>query len=479
MPTAIRDIRLDRVTFICQITEDSLNLARYSGTETAGRITNLLTRPLAPSVSDADSCAQLRQALRDIGYRKGSFLLCIPRSQATCRYLKVPASVPSEIEKIISLQASTYLPYPAHELIIGYQVISVDKEGYSYLNVVIVHKSVIERYLQTARAAGARKIAVVLSSYGLVSLYNRFGRYDNGSVLLIACDSHQAELAVAGHKKLLFSRHIRLDGHPHDWQQELVTQVRKTREAYAEEVHGAVLHKIAILGKGSPQESFSETLGRESVLPVENIMYAGQLGLGDSDAQTIVGSSGSLTGFLGLGLSRLPGSLNLLTAEMKQQASRFRFIGQALEMLLAAAAIVAMLALAHANMLRYKTGHLNRLRSQIGALEPQAKPLDELERRLRALDNRAHQKPAVLDILYALHTVLPPDISLSSFGYQEGARVILRGQAKALDGVVGLVAELGRAQEFKAFEIKVKYATIPKGGQSAEAVDFELVCSRK
>jgi Tfp pilus assembly PilM family ATPase len=271
MTNSAQQIRFDKITFICQITEDSLSLARCTGNENARRIADLSVLPLAPSTGDNEISARLRQALKDFGYRNGSFILCVPRSQATCRYLKIPAYLPHEIEKIISLQASTYLPYPAHELIIGYQVISVDKEGYSYLNIVIVHKSVIERYLHMVREAGAEKIAVVLSSYGLVSLYNRLGHHDSGSVLLITCDSRQAELAVVGHKKLLFSRHVRLDGYPHDWEQELVTQVRQTREAYAEEVHGAVLHKVVILGKAQDQECFFETLARESVLPVEII----------------------------------------------------------------------------------------------------------------------------------------------------------------------------------------------------------------
>jgi hypothetical protein len=199
-----------------------------------------------------------------------------------------------------------------------------------------------------------------------------------------------------------------------------------------------------------------------------------------SDAAKVVAESGSsLTGFLGLGWCRLPESLNLLTPEMKKQVNRLLFVRQILGISLSALAIAGMVILANANLVHYKTGYLKRLQRQIGACGADVRFLDELDRRLRVLDDRVHQKSTALGILYELHKVLPSDISLSSFGYEEGSRVILRGQAKTLNAVVGLVAELGKAPVFKAFGIKVRYATAARGGQSAEAVDFELVCSKK
>ena len=81
-------------------------------------------------------------------------------------------------------------------------------------------------------------------------------------------------------------------------------------------------------------------------------------------------------------------------------------------------------------------------------------------------------------MLYALHQIMPAEVSLLSLDYDEDSQVTLRGQAPELNSVFALVGKLEESEVFKNFNVKVRYAT-KKKIQESEIIDFEIACSKK
>jgi len=105
-------------------------------------------------------------------------------------------------------------------------------------------------------------------------------------------------------------------------------------------------------------------------------------------------------------------------------------------------------------------------------------PLEEIEKRIKIAASQGTKQFSSLDLLYDLNQALPAGVYLTNFAYEENSQVVLRGQAKELNLVFALVAQLEKSPVFKGFEIKISYATKRKVS-SGEIVSFEIAISRK
>jgi Tfp pilus assembly PilM family ATPase len=137
-----------KAVFICQITQNSLKVIKYLiHNPFKKQLVALEVQPIPFNINDKKLREESTRIFKNLEYKHNPVIISLGRQEATFRYINIPAQSPQEIEKIISFQTSKYLPYPASELVGGYQQISIDKEGYAQINLVVVHKNTIERYL--------------------------------------------------------------------------------------------------------------------------------------------------------------------------------------------------------------------------------------------------------------------------------------------------------------------------------------------
>ena len=73
-----------------------------------------------------------------------------------------------------------------------------------------------------------------------------------------------------------------------------------------------------------------------------------------------------------------------------------------------------------------------------------------------------------------LYTILPEDISLTIFEFEDKSRVLLRGTAKELSRVFSLLPVLEKSQYFE--NVKINFAT-KRTFQKKEFADFEIICA--
>lgn len=457
--------------FILQITENRLRVVKCLIAN--GNKCEFLALEEENMPSDAADKAVIEKAghlLKKLGYSREAVVVCLPRAQATCRYIKIPTHSFAEIEKIFSLQAPRYLPYPAEELITGYQVISKEKDGYSNINLIIAHKSAIERYIKIFEELKVINPKIILSSYGLANLCQRAGPEENNILMIVDIDQQQIEVALTCKKKLLFSRAFKFSGAV------ISDEINKTRDAYLKETGGRAPDKIIVTGISSSKD-FIPVLSRDTGITAEALSYD-KLGLADNLLNKALTYGSSFASVIGLGLRDLDDSLNLLPAQVKDGVKKIGRQKEALRISGFICAIILVLALAAAKNLDNKRIYLKQLKTEIAEISSEAKPLEEIENRLEFIKERSKKGVSGLDILYELQKEMPGGASLISLTYEQDKHVILHGQASELSRVFEFVARLEKSAVFKNFNVKVRYAT-KKRIQAGEIIDFEILCTKR
>lgn len=463
-----------KAVFVCQITDSLLKVIKcLRGGDNKTEFVAAGFETISPDIDDQLLVKKIGKIFTKLLFNNDSVVISLPSSNITCRYLKVPAQKPEEIERIISLQASRYLPYPSNELITGYQAISTDQEGYAYINLILLHQDVIRRYLKIFRQLKSRQITITLSPYGLCKLYDYVKPQDTGIVTVIDISSNQAELAITSCKKLLFSRFIKINRAQADWENLFIEEINKTEDAYVKESAKEASDKIILLGAKNLSQQFAEKLNKSTALPVEVLPYGKESNLSGEALKDISDCDDSFASLIGLGLEDIPHSLNLIPNNIKEADKNISQRKKYLRIILFVFGIIFMGGLGMIKNLDNKAAYLKKLKIELNKIEKEAKPLEQIEERFKLFEKRLQNKSSSLEMFYELHQAMPPQIYLLTFSYED-SQVVLRGLAPELNAVFKFAGQLEKAQAFGGFNIKVKYAT-KKQIQAGEIVDFEII----
>lgn len=466
-----------KAVFILQITDNSLRLLRCNIDAKGKReFTGLINEDTGQNTDDKDLAVVVSRALGKLEYAGQPLIVALPHSKATCRHIKVPTQATQEIEKIVALQASRYLPYPAEELITGFEVISKDKAGYAELNLVIVHRDVIRRYLAIFQESKVHNFRIILSSYGLCNLYNYLKPQGAGNVILTDVDLSCMELAICPDKKIAFSRYAKLEAGSPGRQNLFIEEIKKTTDAYAKETGKGAPDKIILFEPGCGTTELSQILKTKTGLTVEILSFAKGINFSQGVLNALSVTNSSFLALIGLGLKDLPEALSLLPQEIKNTLKQAQLRKAYLQFIFITLSIVLVWAFSMAKNIDNKAGYLERLKQELSKVEKEVRPLEKIENRMKLMQRGLIERPSSLEALYEVQQVLPGNVSLASFNY-ENKEIILRGQAQELNSVFSLTGLLEKSEVFRDFNVKVRYATKRKT-ENGEVVDFEIICLR-
>lgn len=465
------------IIFIAQVRETSLEVIKLVGGNKP-ELLGLEAEAVSADRDDKELVQKLRQILKRLEYNNHRLLVALPRQRAASRYLKVPTQIPKELDGIVSLQAARYLPYPANELITAYQVTSSDKEGCSEVNLVIVHKDIIEYYLNILRGLNIRNFRIVLSSFGLSQLYSYIAPESHTPVMVVEAVSGYIEVAVVLGDRLLFSRGFKITQNLENWQDLFIEEINRTKNAYYKEVLNKAIERVIIFTPLTILRDNLELLSRQINLPVEIISYWDKISVKETLPKSALDKDSSFAALLGLGIKHMPNSLNLEPAALKEINKKISRQKEAWRLILFSLAIFLIFTLAVARSLENKAVYLKQLKIESEKLEQEAKPLAEMENKIKFMAERLQYRPSALDIIYELHQVASKQISLISFTYEVDKQILLRGQAAELNTVNDFVLQLEKSPVFKDFNLRLRYATYKKV-LPGTIVDFEIIGAKK
>lgn len=461
--------------FVCELTDTALKVLKVrSGPVGKSRDSAAALRMIAADITDEQLLTLLRELFASLGYDQGPVSLVLPRHKVACRRLKIPSATPQETDKIVSLQAPRYLPYPAQELLNGYQVIAVDQSGYTDISLMMVHQPVVERLMKLAAQAHLRITQVVTSTSGLATWYGAHTSASQALVMLVDRDAEQIELVVTESGKDLFSRSVKSLGAEGQQAALLATEINRTKEAYLKENPSPPLEKVLLLQSPAATPNL-DALALQVGLPVEVLPLPAQAGLDAASRQAGEHAQLSFASLIAVGLTTLPATLNLLPAAAKLEAAQRLRIQHRLRLGLCVAGILGLWLCGIQLRLQNKTREIARLKTALSKISQEAAPLEGMERRLAFMAKRSTMQQSATRLFYELHRVIPASIKLSLLSFEDSQQLLLRGEAEELNAVLGLVGQLEKSPFFSGFQVKIRYATQHKT-QGKETVEFEIGC---
>ncbi len=468
-----------KIFFIIQISDNSFRALKCVCAASDKReFSDFEYIPLDPSIDNKKLTDVISSSFKKMGYSNNQIIISLPRSKATCRYIKIPTQQPKEIDNIVSLQVPRYLPYPPGDLISGYQLIGLDASGYSQVSLAIVHKDLIERYLSVLSTLKITKVNIFLSSYGLVNLYSYLEPGSKGVVMLLDIDVTQVEAIVIKDSRLVFSRYFRFDKTQENWQELFVNEVYKTRDAYSKEVSGQMPSRLLMFGRSDLLNVLAEPLNVRLGLNTQKLLYENKISISQKIKPTLASMDISLGSLFGFGIKEIDDTLNLLPLSAKERTRKASSRKEVVKFALMVFLVIFVFILAVANNINNKKKYLSRLNAELKKVEVQAKSLETIEKRIKVFYDRSDSQPSALDLIYELYQVIPSQVSLVSLTYEENTAVVLHGVAPELTSVFALVSKIEKSPVFKDFTTKVRYAT-KKLTHKGEVIDFEIVSLKK
>lgn len=458
--------------FICQITESSLKVAKIH----QRKFLDLEIFNFVQGADDKVIAEKASEAFKKLGFNNNPVIIAFPRSSVTARYIKIPSQSTEEIENIVLLQAPRFLPYPSAELITGFEHIQTDKEGFSHINLIIVHKDIIERFTNLFRALKIKDFNFTVSSYGLSNLCGFFQAEEQEPVMLIDIEHPYVEFVIVEKGKLIFSRAFKIS--EIDWQANLLTELNKTKDAYLKDLSYKEPVKIFIADHPRVSQKIEELLSSCTNLPATRLIYQDKIPAIANFREKISRVENSLAVLVGLGLKQIPETLNLLPKEKKARLKKQVKIKENTKLAISILSLIIILTLGVRQNLNNKEFYLKKLKNELTKIEKDAAGLVELERRYQLLDKRQVKLSLSLELISQLHKTIPQEILLNNFSYEDEKQLILRGQAPQSSLVFDFVNKLEKTEAFKIFTIKIRYVT-QKKTQAGEVADFEIVCSKE
>lgn len=464
----------NKTVLICQFTPESFMAVKYASTKSLKKGFLGYAGEALSSQDDESLKQAIKPVFARLKYNHDPVIISLPSQQATCRFLKIPSQDPKEIERIVYLQASQYLPCSIEDLAIGYQIISCDKEGYASVNLIIVHQKIIARYLKVLNEFKPEKISIVLSSYGLCNYYHYAACGQQGTVMVIDIDSLRVELIVIVKHKLLFSRSFKVDIHDPRWQDIVIDEVKKVQGAYLKRLSQEDLDKIVVVDTGPASRQLADSLTNVVGLPVELSTI-----LADNKIATdTLGKDRSLASLVGFGLESCPETLNLLPHDVKREINRTIQRKELFRAFLSIPVIIVFFGLGIVKTLQNKADYLDRLKLELNKIKQDALPLVEIDKKLQLIKKPKEGVFSIMEMFLELSRIMPQDVFLNHLSYEEKKEILLRGQAPALNLVSEFVTRLQSFEILKGFDVKLKYATQRKS-MTQEGVVFEIACLKK
>ncbi len=469
----------DTIT-VLEITEKYLKIAQSAGSKGRRVLTVLKAEALPQGIDDQGISHRISGLFKRKDIKKTpEVILCLSRYLVTARYLKIPSREPAEIEKIIALQASKYLPYPSEELIPRYYLIGQDPEGHSRILLVIVHQDVINRHLRILKESNLSASMALVSSYGLYNWYlsSRSPEEIAEPVMLVDINPTYQDLAVICAGKLVFTRSFSVEADPQDpasvnlGQGKITEEINRSMVTYRKDKIDKDPAKIILTGNPKSIGMLGKRVSIALSLPVATVGSLEKVAL--KDKVHWEETDFSFSSIIGLALGSPLESLDLIPKGAKEK-KKAQTRGKAwLKVTVLFVGILFTLLLGATKSLYDKNEYLQELKVELNKLHLEAGSLEEIKNRLEIIREQVSIPASSIDALYELYRITSPGIILNSFSFDEKKQVLIKGQAQDLSAVFKLVSALEKSEYFRG--VAVKNASKRKT-RLTEVADFEIVC---
>ncbi len=443
----------------------------------------------------------VKRALDELGVRGSHLAVSLPMMATTVRKVRLPHSSAENMERMIRYEAERFIPLPVDEVELGYHLVEGLAQAHSETLIVAARKSVVAERAQLARDSGCR---MPIATPGSVALFNalRDGLTADTTVAIVDLGSASTDLIVTREGEIELARTTLIGGHDltqafsedlsvdlveaeqakrqegvmlvrgvsdqpdlTTWQQaseqrpqvarwlgQLCQEIRHTLESYrGQATHGAV-GELVLTGGAACTPGLAEAL--QTALSVKVRVIEGWEAYGVKGEAPEPGLYGTAVGLALQAGHAAAVSVNLVPREVEvRQRTRQRTQLAALLLGLLMISVGGLSWLGAAKVraveeeLERTEARVERLSKETGgvaAAKAESKALAGIEDLAQKLDRPENR---VLELLRLVSTVMPEDVWIEEFNYEQGRLLRLRGKALSSAAVKDAVLELARHEE--------------------------------
>jgi len=399
-------------------------------------------------------------------------VFAIPHFHATARYIHLPSHDPKEINNMIDLQIPNILPYPSNEISSGYNIVEKTNDGFSYVNLLLIQKSAVEKYLSIAKSLSLEVYKVYLSIYGFEWLATLKGPSLEKEKLFVIINPSTIEILVMRDKKICLSRLIQSNTKD-DFNQQLSKSILETISLFLRQSDSGPIRRVFLIGERNIVNDCKLALDKSMVIPVNII---------DSPQEAEIGvkfkvcnlADFSLNG-LGFALKLPDDSLDLIPDEDKALRTRNKKIKNIFKFMGVGCLIIVILFIGFLKNLSNKYSYISELDEKIAAVYGQAQGLEVMAQNLRIFELAKNDQRKVLEFSKSVHNLKPQDVTITeiNFSSDQDIQFMITGIALKNDAVFSYVADLREEVVFSDNQIKVDYITT-KATRDGDSIHFQL-----
>ena len=405
--------------------------------------------------------------MRRMDINPEGLILVIPRRFAVLKTIELPSHSDEELRNMLRLQLGKHIPYSRDEVVFDFQIVDKNAAGYSRVLLAAIHKDVVERYLDMLRGVKLSPQAVVMSSFGVLSWWQKgqHGAVPGASVMVINIDAAGSEVCFIFQRSLRFSRYIpsgsrELEAAGID---EFLAQVGLTVGSYRKEEMGPATGQIIIVTSSRSGEDLRERLKSSYALPVE-VLSPTLPAFAPSSEANMTAAEGFLAG---------GASLNFMPAKMQsQKQSRvLRTVTIRLVVLLIVAAGLVLAAWQAESYhdwtyLRSAERKAADMKAKVVAAEGKIRLYDIIRKDVQ-------EQVMIADVIAGFVQLVPEDVVVSSIALDQRGALAVQGVVSDRGSVNDFQQALSRSPLFK--DVTLDYATKRKR-TSGIMTEFKMVC---
>ncbi len=481
----LQSILSKKLNLYIEVDKKYLKILQSEITSTGPVITKLLAEPIF-GLSEEDIAQLLNNTANSNNIRLDSVTAIISRENAMVRYMRLPTLDKLEIEKMVSFEITKQTPYSKDEIISDYRILGRDAEGYSSIMLVVSPKSEIVRINHVLGIAGNRLKQIRLSSEAIIGWLNMANVDLTGkkNTCLIDIDSDNTEIIIISSGRLGFSRSISIgafdildqDGVDDSSKTRLVGEIKRSIAAYLKEktTDIAEISELIVTGANSVIESFVEFLSINIEASCKAVNALHSISIADEAlAETGLPQDASMCAVCGCPFAGE--GINLISWEQKikqgQNVVIKKIIGIASAFTLILFAVFALVGL----KMYQKEKLLNELDSMYAQVESTAGKIEMKFKKLRSIKSEFSGEASSLHVIYNLYSIIPDNISLIDFNFDDASRVVrFRGRAQKISDVFKLVTLLESSESFSNVQTR---SVAEKRTRGSAAVDFQISCN--
>lgn len=451
----------DIVTVI-EITKDFLKIAQAQMDQKEPVLSKIITEQIQ-NLPDDQISKKLFTAIKNNKINTSNTIAIISRQNVTIRHLKLPSVDAKELESMMEFQAQRQLPYSKEEIIYDFWLQKRGAEGYSEVMLAIANKDIIDRYLTILENANIRPKFLSLSSELIFNWY--FKEQKEQPLILVDIDSSTTEINFIFEDRLAFTRslpfgRVQLLQDRQTNTQKLLSEIRNTLSSFNKEHPHVNIKKLIIGGATKDLDWLIEELSKELNITVSKL---------DTKENEV-----STSGILGVIFYQLPPKINLLPKAIKQLQSQLQVKIALMKTTVLFGIIIVIILGIFLKKYSDKIIYLRQLDTKIKDIGPVAENIEQVSRKINLLKSQIDYSNSALEALRELYSIIPQDINLTNFSYDEKGFVNIQGVAPALSGVFKLVTDLEKSQRF--CNVQTKFASKRKT-KEADIVDFHIQCA--